>query len=158
MPTDRRVQRGDIIIIDMGAKYQGYASDMTRTIFVGDPSDEIKELYEFILGTQKRTTSKIKDGADAKEIANYAENEFGARKYSLVHALGHGVGIEVHEGPILSYRSKDLLREDMIVTNEPGIYITGNFGIRIEDTILVGKMTSEVLTKSSKEICVLYSN
>lgn len=154
-PTDRRITKGDIIIIDMGAKYQGYSSDMTRTIFVGEPSEEIKEIYEFILACQKRTTNKIKDGAEAKEIAKYIEGEFNARNYSLIHALGHGVGIEVHERPLLSYKSNDILRQDMIVTNEPGIYITGNFGIRIEDTILVGKMTSEVLTKSSKEILVI---
>ena len=81
--------------------------------------------------------------------------EYNARNFELIHALGHGVGLEVHELPYLSYRSSYILKENMVVTNEPGIYIPEKIGIRIEDTILVNKLESEVLTKSSKELIVI---
>jgi len=81
--------------------------------------------------------------------------EYNARNFELIHALGHGVGLEVHELPYLSYRSSQILKENMVVTNEPGIYVPEKIGIRIEDTILVNKLESEVLTKSSKELIVI---
>ena len=155
MVTDRTIKNGDAIVIDFGAKYKGYSSDMTRTIFVGTAEDEIKELYNFILACQKRASNKIKDGANGIEIAEGLEKEFNARNYSLIHALGHGVGIDIHEMPILSYRKNYILKENMIVTNEPGIYIPGKLGIRIEDTILVNKLRSEELTKSDKNLIII---
>ena len=155
MVTDRTIKNGDAIVIDFGAKYKGYSSDMTRTIFVGTVEDEIKELYNFILACQKRASNKIKDGANGIEIAEGLEKEFNARNYSLIHALGHGVGIDIHEMPILSYRKNYMLKENMIVTNEPGIYIPGKIGIRIEDTILVNKLRSEELTKSNKNLIII---
>ncbi len=155
MPTDRTIKNGDAIVIDFGAKYKGYSSDMTRTIFVGNVENEIKELYNFILACQKRATSKIKDNADGKDIAESLEKEFNCRHYSLMHALGHGVGLDVHEMPILSYRTSYILKENMVVTNEPGIYIPGKVGIRIEDTILVKKLESETLTKSDKNLIII---
>ena len=96
-----------------------------------------------------------KDNAEGKLIAKSLENEFEARNYNLVHALGHGVGLDIHEFPILSSRSCYTLKENMVLTNEPGIYIPGSLGIRIEDTILVNKMSSEVLTKSTKELTII---
>ena len=155
IPTDRTIKNGDAIVIDLGAKYKGYSSDMTRTIFVGNISEEDKELYNFVLACQKRVSNKIKDGVDGKEIAESLEKEFNARNYSLIHALGHGVGVDVHEMPILSYRSSYILKENMIVTNEPGIYIPGKIGIRIEDTMLVNKLRSEELTKSDKDLIII---
>ena len=155
IPTNRMIQNGDNITIDFGAKYKGYCSDMTRTIFVGSVSDEVRELYNFILEGQLRATNKIKDGVDGKSVSRGVQIEYNARNFELIHALGHGVGLEVHELPYLSYRSSQILRENMVVTNEPGIYIPGKIGIRIEDTILVNKLESEVLTKSSKELIVI---
>ncbi len=155
MPTDRIIQKGDCITIDFGAKFEGYCTDMTRTIFVGKVSDEIRELYNFILGCQIRATEKMKDNAEGKLIAKSLESEFNARNYSMIHALGHGVGLDVHEFPIISQRSCFTLKENMVVTNEPGIYIPGKLGIRIEDTILVNKMIPEVLTKSDKKLIVI---
>ena len=152
--TNRKIKSGDAIVIDFGAKYNGYCSDMTRTIFVGNIDEEIKGLYNFILACQKRASNKIKDGANGQEIAESLEKEFNARNYSLVHALGHGVGRNVHEIPILSYKTNYILKENMIVTNEPGIYIPGKIGIRIEDTILVNKLKSEELTKSDKNLII----
>lgn len=155
VPTNRKIQSGDNITIDFGAKYKGYCSDMTRTIFVGSVSDEVRNLYNFILEGQLRATNKIKDGVDGKSVARGVQIEYNARNFELIHALGHGVGLEVHELPYLSYRSSYILKENMVVTNEPGIYIPGKIGIRIEDTILVNKLESEVLTKSSKELIVI---
>ena len=155
LPTNRKIQSGDNITIDFGAKYKGYCSDMTRTIFVGSVSDEVRNLYNFILEGQLRATNKIKDGVDGKSVARGVQIEYNARNFELIHALGHGVGLEVHELPYLSYRSSQILKENMVVTNEPGIYIPEKIGIRIEDTILVNKLESEVLTKSSKELIVI---
>ena len=155
VPTNRKIQSGDNITIDFGAKYKGYCSDMTRTIFVGSVSDEVRNLYNFILEGQLRATNKIKDGVDGKSVARGVQIEYNARNFELIHALGHGAGLEVHELPYLSYRSSYILKENMVVTNEPGIYIPEKIGIRIEDTILVNKLESEVLTKSSKELIVI---
>lgn len=155
VPTNRKIQSGDNITIDFGAKYKGYCSDMTRTIFVGSVSDEVRDLYNFILEGQLRATNKIKDGVDGKSVARGVQIEYNVRNFELIHALGHGVGLEVHELPYLSYRSSQILKENMVVTNEPGIYIPEKIGIRIEDTILVNKLESEVLTKSSKELIVI---
>lgn len=155
VPTNRKIQSGDNITIDFGAKHKGYCSDMTRTIFVGSVSDEVRNLYNFILEGQLRATNKIKDGVDGKSVARGVQIEYNARNFELIHALGHGVGLEVHELPYLSYRSSYILKENMVVTNEPGIYIPEKIGIRIEDTILVNKLESEVLTKSSKELIVI---
>lgn len=155
VPTNRKIQSGDNITIDFGAKYKGYCSDTTRTIFVGSVSDEVRNLYNFILEGQLRATNKIKDGVDGKSVARGVQIEYNVRNFELIHALGHGVGLEVHELPYLSYRSSQILKENMVVTNEPGIYIPEKIGIRIEDTILVNKLESEVLTKSSKELIVI---
>ena len=97
----------------------------------------------------------MKDGVIAKNISRMVENEFYLNNYSLIHALGHGVGLNIHELPYISHNSQTMLKENMIVTNEPGIYMPGNYGIRIEDTIRIGKLESEVLTKSSKEIIIV---
>lgn len=155
VPTNRKIQSDDNITIDFGAKYKGYCSDMTRTIFVGSVSEEVRNLYNFILEGQLRATNKIKDGVDGKSVARGVQIEYNARNFELIHALGHGVGLEVHELPYLSYRSSYILKANMVVTNEPGIYIPEKIGIRIEDTILVNKLESEVLTKSSKELIII---
>lgn len=156
VPTERKIKENDIITIDMGATYNGYSSDMTRTIFVGEVDEEIRKVYSFLLACQKRVTGKIRDGISTKEITESVIKEFDiAGKYSLVHALGHGVGIDVHEIPVMSPKQDYILKQDMVVTNEPGIYISGRYGMRIEDTILVNKLSSEVLTKSSKELIVI---
>ena len=155
IPSDKIIRYGDPITIDFGAKYNGYCSDMTRTIFAGTISEELKNLYNFILKNQLKATKEMKDGAIAKNISRMVENEFYLNNYSLIHALGHGVGLNIHELPYISNNSQTMLKENMIVTNEPGIYMPGNYGIRIEDTIRIGKLESEVLTKSSKEIIIV---
>lgn len=155
IPTDTKIKEGDAILIDFGANYQGYNADMTRTIFMKYVSDENKALYNFILKVQERAFEKIKNGADAKAISESVKTEFYSQGYDLIHALGHGVGLEIHEKPILSYLRECTLKEDMVVTNEPGIYIPNKIGIRIEDTVLVNNMSATNLTKSNKNLLIL---
>lgn len=155
VPTERQIQSGDIITIDMGCKYKGYCSDMTRTIFVDYVQDYIKPVYELVLKNQKLTLKEYYDGANVRILSRMVENDFKLNNFDLVHALGHGVGLETHEEPIISSRRDFILRENMVVTNEPGIYIASKFGIRIEDTVLITKSGAEVLTKSSKDYVII---
>lgn len=155
VPSDRVIQSGDPIVLDFGARYQGYCADMTRTVFVGSVSDEARKLYEFVLAVQTRAFNKMKNGADCRQIAKDVQTELNARNYEMIHALGHGVGIEVHEKPYLSINSNSYLKENMTLTNEPGIYIPGVIGIRIEDTVLINVMSARNLTKSNKNLLII---
>ena len=155
IPSDRKIQDIDIITIDMGCKINGYCSDMTRTIFVGKVPDYIKPIYELVLKNQEQVLRDMRENSNTKMITEMVDNDFRLNNYDLIHALGHGVGLNVHESPILSINSESLLKENMVVTNEPGIYIAGRFGVRIEDTVLIGKGASEPLTKSTKQYVVI---
>ena len=155
IPTDRVIKEKDIITIDMGCKLNGYCSDMTRTIFIGEPTEEQKRVYNLVLKNQELSLKEMKDGAIIKDIAKIVLNDFELNGYNLVHALGHGIGLDVHETPIIRDKNDNQLKEKMIITNEPGIYIQGKFGIRIEDTILVTKEEPEILTKSNKQIVAI---
>lgn len=155
VPTDRKIDLGDVITLDFGCKYKGYCSDMTRTIFVGYVPEEVKKVYDLVLKNQLQTTKELKEGSNIKVISKMVENDFKLNGYDFIHALGHGVGLEVHESPVISSRNDNTLKEKMVITNEPGIYIPGKFGVRIEDTILIGKEGSENLTKSSKDYIIV---
>lgn len=155
VPTEKKIEHGDIVLIDFGAKYNGYCADMTRTIFVGNATDKQREIYKIVLDTQNRALSKIKTNADTKEISDYVKSEFSFNNYDLIHALGHGVGLDIHEKPFFSTRFTNKLSLNMVVTDEPGIYIPGEFGVRIEDTILVNNLESRVLTKSNKNLIII---
>lgn len=155
IPTDRKIQNVDIITIDMGCKINGYCSDMTRTIFVGQVPEYVKPVYELVLKNQEQVLQDMKENANTKQIAKMVDNDFKLHNYDLIHALGHGVGLEIHEGPTLSINSENILRENMVVTNEPGIYIAGQFGVRIEDTVLITKGGCEALTKSHKNYVIV---
>lgn len=155
VPTDRRIQENDVITIDMGCKINGYCSDMTRTIFVGKVPDEVKLVYDLVLKNQEQVLQDMKDNANTKQISKMVDNDFRLNNYDLIHALGHGVGLDIHEGPVLSINSESVLRENMVVTDEPGIYVAGQFGVRIEDTVLITKGGCEPLTKSPKRYIVI---
>jgi len=155
IPTDRKIQDQDIITIDMGCKYKGYCSDMTRTIFVGKVPEYVKDVYELVLKNEKQTLNDIKDGANTKILSNMVENDFKFKNYSLIHCLGHGVGLEVHEVPYVSYKVDTRLRENMVLAIEPGIYVPRKYGVRIEDTVLVTKFGCMSLTKSNKDYIIL---
>lgn len=155
VPTDKKIDIGDPITIDFGCKYQGYCSDMTRTIFVGYVPEEIKQIYNLVLKNQLQTEKELKEGANIKVISRMVENDFKLNGYDLVHSLGHGVGLDIHEYPYLHGKNDSFLKEKMVVTNEPGIYIPGKFGVRIEDTVLITKSGSTNLTKSDKNYIVI---
>ena len=155
IPSERKIQEKDIITIDMGCKINGYCSDMTRTIFVGEPTEEQKRVYHLVLKNQKNVIEKLKDGANLKPIVQEVIGDFKLSGFDLIHGLGHGVGMEIHEKPVFSTTNDYYLKENMIITDEPGIYILGDFGIRIEDTVLVTKDKPVVLTESCKECIII---
>ena len=155
VPTNRKIEENDIITIDMGCKVNGYCSDMTRTIFVGSIPEEMKKVYDLVLKNQVQTIEQMKDGVSTRLLTKMVENDFKLNGYDLIHSLGHGVGLDIHEAPYLSYRSDAQLKENMIVTDEPGIYISGKFGVRIEDTVQITKFGCISLTKSEKNYIVI---
>ncbi len=155
VPTDRKIQEQDIITIDMGCKVNGYCSDMTRTFFVGSVPEMIKPVYDLVLKNQVQTLEEMKDGASTRMLTKMVENDFKLNGHSLIHSLGHGLGMEIHEAPYVSYRSDAQLRDNMVVTDEPGIYIPGKFGVRIEDTVQITKFGCISLTKSEKNYIII---
>lgn len=156
VPTDRSIKSGDIITIDLGCKYKGYCSDMTRTIFVDYVQDYIKPVYDLVLKNQLLTLREMYEGANAKILSKMVESDFKINRFELSHALGHSLGLEVHENPCLTSKKGDIiLKENMVITNEPGIYIPGKFGVRIEDTVLIQKAGCTALTNSSKDYVMI---
>ena len=152
--TDRKIQKGDFVTIDMGAEYKHYKTDITRTFIVGKPTEKMREIYETVLKAQLAALAMIKPGVPGNDIHNKAAEiiaEAGYGEY-FNHGLGHGVGLEVHEGPGLGTRSSDPLKAGNVVTDEPGIYIRGYGGVRIEDTVLVTETGAETLTKFPKDL------
>lgn len=155
VPTNRKIKDGDLILIDMGCKYKGYCSDMTRTIFAGYVPEEVKPVYELVLKNQRQVINEMKEGVNLKLVSRMVENDFKLHGYNLIHALGHGVGLQIHEFPYASTRVDFVLKNNMIVTDEPGIYIPNQFGVRIEDTVLVNRGMSTSLTKSEKDYVIV---
>ena len=139
----------------MGCKINGYCSDMTRTIFVGEVPQYIKPVYELVLKNQEQVLKAMKENSNTKLIAKMVDNDFRLNNHDFIHALGHGVGLEIHEKPFINSKNESFFKENMVVTNEPGIYIAGRFGVRIEDTVLVGKGACEALTKSPKSYVIV---
>ena len=128
---------------------------MTRTIFVGEVNKEAEKLYNFLFEVQANATRKFLEGEDTKVIAKSVEYDLNQKNCTLIHALGHGVGIDIHEKPILSVKSSSILKNNMVVTNEPGIYIPGDIGIRIEDTVVINGRIPRILTNSSKQLTAI---
>jgi len=155
IPTDKKIESGDPIMIDFGCKYKGYCSDMTRTIFAGYMPVQIQKVYDLVLKNQLQTLDELKDGANIRTFTKMVENDFKINGYDLVHSLGHGLGLEIHEMPYLSSKNDTNLKTNMVVTNEPGIYIPGYFGVRIEDTVLITKSGCINLTKSDKNYIIV---
>lgn len=141
-------KENDPILLDLGVVYQGYSSDLTRTIFLGKINHLTKEVYRTVRKAQKRATKKVKPGILACEVdysARQIVREAGYAKYFL-HNTGHGIGIDIHESPYLTPKNKKILKPGMVITIEPGIYIPQKFGVRIEDVILVTEKGCEILT------------
>ncbi|NLF88117.1 aminopeptidase P family protein [Candidatus Bathyarchaeota archaeon] len=148
---EKTISEGDFVTVDLGAKNMFYCSDITRTFIAGKATEKQTQIYEAVQRAHQRAFDKIAAGVAAQKV-DYAGwrviDKAGYGSY-FVHNLGHGVGIEVHEAPVLSPESKDILQAGMVVTDEPGIYLPGYGGVRIEDTVLVTETGAEKLTKSS---------
>jgi Xaa-Pro aminopeptidase len=153
-PGMKRLKKGEAVVFDFGTKYQGYCSDMTRTVFAGKADKKGKEIYSIVLEAQMRAIAAMKKGEKVKDIDAKARDfitEKGYGKY-FGHGLGHGVGLLVHEGPALAKTSKAILNINNVVTVEPGIYLPDWGGVRIEDLVRVTENGCEILTKSPKEL------
>ncbi len=157
VPDETVVKSGDFVTMDFGAVYNGYHSDMTRTVAVGKVSSEQRKIYETVLSAQKASLSVLKAGVSCKQADLAARSIIESAGYGeyFGHGTGHGVGIEIHEEPSLSPRSEAILKEGNIVTVEPGIYIPGKFGVRIEDMALITKNGYENLTSTPKDLIIL---
>lgn len=156
-PTNRKLKKGDIILIDMGAKMEGYCSDITRVFFFGQPKEELLRIYKAVLRAQERAIEEIKEGKRGGAIDEVAREELKEQGLAefFTHSLGHGVGREIHELPRLAPGNKDKLPSSAVVTIEPGVYIEGLGGVRIEDMVLIGKNISRNLTNFPKELTIL---
>lgn len=155
VPTDKLIEPGDPITIDMGCKVNGYCSDMTRTIFAGFVPQAIKPIYDFVLKTQIQVIENLKEGSNVRVVSKMVDNNIKLNGFEVMHSLGHGVGLEIHEYPYFSNKTDFLLKENMVITDEPGVYIQNKFGVRIEDTLLINKFGSTSLTKSDKNYVVI---
>ena len=153
-PTNKQVEDGDFLILDFGAVYNGYRSDMTRTVGIGSVSDEMRRVYNAVLGAHGDALKALRPDISGKLADNVARSTLEAWGYDKYfgHGLGHGVGLEVHEAPTLSQKSDSTLREGMVVTVEPGVYIPGSFGVRIEDMAYITAEGCINLTKTPKAL------
>lgn len=157
VPTDKKIEHGDFVTMDYGAVVNGYHSDMTRTVAVGAASDEQKKIYKIVFEAQLAVLRVLKNGvkcSDADKAARDVITEAGYGEY-FRHSTGHGVGIEIHEKPFISPKSTATLRSGNVVTDEPGIYIPGKFGVRIEDMALITENGCKNLTKAPKELIII---
>lgn len=154
--TDKVIGIGDFVTIDFGCRLDGYCSDMTRTLLIGKCSDRQREIYETVLAAQKAAISEIKPGVKCSDIDAVARNIIKEAGYgdNFGHSLGHSVGIEIHEKPNFAPRSEDIVEIGNVITVEPGIYIEGFGGVRIEDVIAVGENNIN-LTKTCKDLTIL---
>jgi Xaa-Pro aminopeptidase len=152
-PSERRLRAGEPIIIDMGAKVEGYCSDMTRTICLGEPDETFKRIYDIVLGAQLTAIATLEAGMSGEQADRLARTVIEEAGYgeSFGHGLGHGLGLNVHEPPRLGKDSTDTLAEGMVTTIEPGIYLPGWGGVRIEDVVVLEEGKAKVLSKASKQ-------
>ena len=156
VPTEKPLENGDFLTMDFGAVYNGYCSDMTRTVAVGYVTDEQQKVYDTVLKAQLSALKEIGPNKVCKEIDKIARDIINAEYEGCFgHGLGHSVGLEIHENPALNTRDETLLKAGVIMTVEPGIYIPDKFGVRIEDMVLITDTSYENLTKSPKELIII---
>ena len=153
-PGEREIGAGELVVFDMGAQLDGYCSDCTRTFATGDPGEPGREVYELVRQAQEAALDGVRPGVSGREADAVARDliEAAGRGEGFGHGLGHGVGLEVHEGPRLAASSDDRVREGNVVTVEPGVYVPGKFGVRIEDLVVVGADGNRNLSGLSKEL------
>ncbi len=153
-PRDVELESGQLVVIDWGAKFRGYCSDCTRTVAIGEPGPEAREAYELVLGAQQVGLDVVRAGGHSQEIDKAVRDIiYGAgHEGHYGHGLGHGVGLDIHEAPTLSFRAKDTLEAGNVVTVEPGVYLPGQFGIRIEDLVVLTEDGIRILTSIPKPL------
>ncbi|HEX6665767.1 MAG TPA: aminopeptidase P family protein [Solirubrobacterales bacterium] len=156
-PGEREIGRGELVVFDMGAKLGGYCSDGTRTFATGDPGEEARGVYEAVRSAQQASLEAIAPGAKGEDVDTVAREIIAAAGHGdrFGHGLGHGVGLEVHEGPRLTQKSDDVLTPGEVVTVEPGIYLPGKFGVRIEDLVTVTEDGYRNFSGLSKELTLV---
>ena len=153
VPTSRQLELGEPITLDMGARFEGYCSDMTRTVCLGEPGPELQKLYDLVLEAQETCERGIRPGQNGREADALARDVFVAerREEQYLHGTGHGLGLEIHENPRLGRTGADsILAPGMVITIEPGLYVPGVGGVRVEDTALVTEEGIRILTTSQK--------
>jgi Xaa-Pro aminopeptidase len=157
VPTDKKLENGDFLTMDFGARVNGYCSDMTRTVAIGGVSEKQKLVYDTVLKAQSLAFEGIKAGAVCKEIDALARDYIYGNGFegSFGHGLGHSLGLDIHENPAFNTRDLTLLESGMIMTVEPGIYLENEFGVRIEDMVYITSKGAENLTKSDKSLIII---
>lgn len=156
IPTDEKLQNGDFVVLDYGCTIGGYCSDMTRTVAVGSVSDEKKDIYNRVSKAQLMALDSLKEGVTGEYVDKIARDYLDRYyKGAFAHSLGHSVGLYIHEAPNLSPRNKDVLKSGTVITVEPGVYLEGNTGVRIEDLTVVRENGCEILSHSPKELMIL---
>lgn len=155
--SDKIIETGELVTLDFGAYYKGYCSDITRTVAIGNVSDELKEIYQVVYDAQMLGMKGIRPGMTGKEADALTRDYIVSKGYGdyFGHSTGHGIGLDVHEGPALSMKSDTILEPGMLVTVEPGIYVSGLGGVRIEDDALITKDGNESLTSSTKSLLTI---
>jgi len=155
--SEKKLETGDVITMDYGALYNGYCSDITRTVFLGKPDSELERIYKIVLDAQLKGLATVKQELTGKEVDSIVRSRIADAGFgdNFGHGLGHGVGLEIHEEPTLSMRGNTVLKDGMVVTVEPGIYVSGLGGVRIEDMVVVNGESPDILTTASKEMIVI---
>jgi Xaa-Pro aminopeptidase len=154
-PNARALKRGDMIKLDFGGMAEGYHSDMTRVIAFGEPSDEMTKIYDLVKGSQQAGLDAVKAGVPSGDVDSAARGYLRARGYEFGHGTGHGVGLEIHEAPPVRAGATTIMEPGMVLTVEPGIYIPGTGGVRIEDSVVVTAGGCDILTRSTKELVIV---
>ena len=149
-PTDRKFKAGEVVLIDFGAVFEGYHSDLTRTFCLEEEPEEVKRLFQILKSAQEAAIEQVKPGVMAKDIDALARGVIERAGYGpfFGHGTGHGVGIEIHELPRIAPTSEAVLEEGMVFTVEPGIYLPDRLGMRLEDMVLVTRQGCRVLTQA----------
>lgn len=157
VPGDYKIRRGDMITFDFGARFGGYCADMTRTVALGQPGDEMRKVYQIVLDAQKMAQDAVAAGKNCRAIDSIARDYIYSKGYEgrFGHGLGHSLGIDIHENPRFSQACGDLLKVNQVMTVEPGIYLPGLGGVRIENSVVVTENGCYSLTKPDRELIIL---